>query len=80
MLPTVITMQTLPVPDNEVDLKPYKCHYEGCGKRFSKSSNLTQHLRIHSGKLVMKFLQQSVNCSSLGLIFWGMTRRKAFSM
>jgi hypothetical protein len=31
-------------------LKPYKCHYEGCGKRFTKSSNLTQHLRIHSGK------------------------------
>jgi len=36
--------------DDEADLKPYKCHYEGCGKRFSKSSNLTQHLRIHSGE------------------------------
>lgn len=34
--------------DDDV-LKPYKCHYEGCGKRFTKSSNLTQHLRIHSG-------------------------------
>ncbi len=37
----------------EAELKPYKCLYEGCGKRFSKSSNLTQHLRIHSGKCVL---------------------------
>jgi uncharacterized Zn-finger protein len=34
---------------SEEELKPYKCQYEGCGKRFTKSSNLTQHLRIHSG-------------------------------
>jgi uncharacterized Zn-finger protein len=37
------------------DLKPYKCQYEGCGKRFTKSSNLTQHLRIHSGKKISSF-------------------------
>lgn len=35
---------------DEADTKPYKCGFEGCGKRFSKSSNLTQHLRIHSGE------------------------------
>jgi len=29
---------------------PYVCSYENCGKRFSKSSNLTQHIRIHSGE------------------------------
>ncbi len=40
------------VADDDV-LKPYKCHYEGCGKRFTKSSNLTQHLRIHSGTILI---------------------------
>lgn len=39
----------------EQDRKPYKCLYEGCGKCFSKSSNLTQHLRIHSGISILLF-------------------------
>lgn len=29
--------------------KPFRCPYTECGKCFSKSSNLNQHIRIHSG-------------------------------
>ncbi|KAI7886650.1 hypothetical protein K492DRAFT_112500, partial [Lichtheimia hyalospora FSU 10163] len=27
--------------------KPHACHYLGCGKRFSRSDELTRHTRIH---------------------------------
>jgi hypothetical protein len=57
---------------SEEELKPYKCQYEGCGKRFTKSSNLTQHLRIHSGKLVIWF------CSLMGLFFVFILGEKPF--
>lgn len=42
----------------------YQCPYEGCDRCFTKSSNLTQHIRIHSGQrkknvvvVVLEFLK-----------------------
>lgn len=32
-------------------LQPCTCDVEGCGKRFSKQSNLRAHLRVHNGTL-----------------------------
>ncbi|OBZ83114.1 hypothetical protein A0J61_08834, partial [Choanephora cucurbitarum] len=27
--------------------KPFECPYQSCSKRFSRSDNLNQHIRIH---------------------------------
>lgn len=37
-----------------VPVREYKCDYPGCEKSFSKSSNLTQHKRIHTGERPFK--------------------------
>lgn len=36
-----------PKPNSE---KPHACPVDGCGKRFSRSDELTRHLRIHTGQ------------------------------
>jgi uncharacterized Zn-finger protein len=51
---------------SEEESKPYKCQYEGCGKRFTKSSNLTQHLRIHSGMVMAWHYSVNINIFFLG--------------
>ena len=33
----------------EIRFKPFKCELDSCGKAFTKSNNLKQHYRVHSG-------------------------------
>lgn len=36
--------------DEQQRLKPFKCLFPGCDKFFTKRSNLTQHMHIHTGE------------------------------
>lgn len=38
------------LPKPSVHERPYKCPIENCDRRFSRSDELTRHIRIHTGQ------------------------------
>lgn len=51
MTPAKVRRQTTTPRISKTPLadRPYKCTMEGCDKRFSRSDELTRHIRIHTG-------------------------------
>ncbi|KAF7632157.1 hypothetical protein Mgra_00008409 [Meloidogyne graminicola] len=43
-------IKTTPIINNNIQERPHQCPIENCDKRFSRSDELTRHIRIHTGQ------------------------------